>query len=427
MVQVTLPYGHSTCDLSLPKDGWVGTFFPHRQEVDASEAEVIRMALDHPIESDALEHMVQPGMQVVIVTSDNTRPCSNSVLLPPLLERLNAAGLQDADITVVIALGLHRPMTEAELRKSVGDHVFQRVRVINHDVDDVVEVGRTQRGTPVQIFRPVVEADFRICVGNVEFHYFAGYSGGAKALVPGVAAPITVNRNHSHMVDDAAVAANLVGNPVREDLEEAAAMVGADFILNVVVDEHHRVIDASAGDVSAAHGILCNRLQQAGIVTIPHRLDMAIVSAGGDPKDLNLYQAQKALDNCAGVVRKGGVIVLLAKCPEGYGNNTFQRWMTSGKTPAELLEDIREEFVLGGHKAAAIGKIAVGAKIFLVTSQALAQENLAGIEVHQDPGAAIQAGFDLVGEDAAYAVFPYGASTLPKIVNLGGESGVGGK
>lgn len=413
--QIGLPYGAGFLSLSLPKAGHVGTFLPHRQEANRSETEIVSAALDHPIGSPLLQELLEPGKRVVVVTSDATRPCPNSVLLPPILERLNAGGIQDEDITVVIGLGLHRPMTDSELARSVGDEVFQRVRVINHDIHDVVAVGRTRRGTPVEVFRPVIEADMRICVGNVEFHYFAGYSGGAKAIVPGAAAPITVKSNHSHMIEDDAVAARLEGNPVREDLEEAVAMVGVDFLLNVIVDEERRVVDAGAGDMRKAHRALCDRLRRAGVVSIPRQLDLAIVSAGGDPKDIDLYQAQKALDNCAGAVRAGGVIILVAECREGYGNDTFRKWITSGKEPTQLLEAIGQDFVLGGHKAAAIAKIAVGVKILLVASKRLSREQLVGIDVYQDIEAAVKAGFNLVGEDAAYAVFPYGASTLPQI------------
>jgi len=420
-VEVALPYGHGFQALQLPKAGHVGTFLPIRQEVSIPEREIVQMALDHPTRSARLEELLEPGQQAVIITSDATRPCPNSILLPPILERLNAAGVKDEDITVVIGLGLHRPMTAQELAQSVGERVFQRVSVINHDIHDVVALGRTQRGTPVEIFRPVVEADFRICIGNVEFHYFAGYSGGAKAIVPGVAAPITIRSNHAHMVEDSAMAARLEGNPVREDLEEAVSMVGVDFLLNVIVDEQHRVIDASAGDLTEAHRRLCERLRQAGTVSVPQRLDLAIVSAGGDPKDINLYQAQKALDNCAGVVRQGGVIILVAECREGYGNKIFRQWMTSKKEPAQLLEALRKEFVLGGHKAAAIAKIANDIKVLLVTSEQLVHEDLVGIDTYRNIEDAIRAGFTIVGEDMAYAVFPYGASTLPQIGSSGGE------
>lgn len=415
MVEVRLPYGQRFRSLSLPWIHHVGTFFPKGQETNVPETEIIRQALDNPVGSAMLEELLEPGKRVVIITSDATRPCPNAVLLPPLLERLHKAGIKDEDITVVIALGLHRPMTDAELASSVGDEVFRRVKVINHDPKDAVALGKTQRGTPVEIFRPVVEADYRICVGNVEFHYFAGYSGGAKAIVPGVAAPNTVTSNHSHMTSANAKATRLAGNPVRDDLEEAAHMVGVDFLLNVIVDENHKVIDACSGDVTKAHRALCERLRQAGTISLSQSLDLAIISAGGDPKDINLYQAQKALDNCAGVVRPGGVIILVAECKEGYGNATFKEWMTSGKTPSELLDAISQSFVLGGHKAAAIAKIAINAKILLVTSSRLKHEQLVGMDVYVDLEKAIQAGFHLVGEDAAYAVFPYGASTLPRI------------
>lgn len=420
MVELRLPYGQGFRSLDLPWANHVGTFLPKGQATNVPEMEIICQALDNPVGTATLEELLEPDRRVVIITSDATRPCPNAVLLPPLLERLHAAGIKDEDITVVIALGLHRPMTDAELARSVGDEVFQRVKVINHDPKDVVVLGKTRRGTPVEIFRPVVEADYRICVGNVEFHYFAGYSGGAKAIVPGVASPNTVTSNHSYMTSAHAQAARLAGNPVRDDLEEAAHMVGADFLLNVIVDENHKVIDASAGDVTKAHRVLCERLRQAGTVSLSQRLDLAIVSAGGDPKDVNLYQAQKALDNCAGVVRRGGVIILLAECKEGYGNATFTEWMTSGRKPSELIDTIGQDFVLGGHKAAAIAKIAINTKILLVTSPRLEHEQLVGIDVYADLEEAIQAGFQLVGEDAAYAVFPYGASTLPHIGDLEG-------
>ena len=200
-------------------------------------------------------------------------------------------------------------------------------------------------------------------------------------MVPGTASVRTVTDNHSHMVEDAAVAALLEGNPVREDLEEAANMVGIDFILNVIVDEHQRIVDAAAGHVVKAHRVLCQRLAEEGLVELPAKVDLAVVSAGGDPKDINLYQAQKALDNCAGVVRPGGVIILLAECGEGYGSKIFQEWMTADKAPEDLLENLRRQFVLGGHKAAAISKVSTGAEIILVTSDVLANEKMVGVTV----------------------------------------------
>ena len=412
-----LPYGKGEREVTLPKRGWIGTFLPNKAAGAGGEDQLLWDALENPIGTARLRDLVGRDQRVVIVTSDMTRPCPNHKLLPPVLQELEEAGVSMDHVTVVIALGLHRPMTEAELRESVGAEVYEKVRVINHDAEDVVYVGTTARGTTVEVFREVVEADFRICMSNVEFHYFAGYSGGAKAVVPGTASARTVTENHSHMVKDTAVAALLDGNPVREDLEEAAAMVGVDFILNVIVDEHQRIVDAAAGDVVLAHRELAKRLAREGLVELPRKVDLALVSAGGDPKDINLYQAQKALDNCAGVVRPGGVLILLAECGEGYGSKVFREWMISDKTPQELLDDLKRQFVLGGHKAAAISKVSTWAEIILVTSPVLAEEKMVGMTVTNSLELALQRAQAILGSDFAYAVFPLGASTLPKVVN----------
>ncbi|AKI97425.1 nickel-dependent lactate racemase [Kosmotoga pacifica] len=411
-----LPYGDSTIKLTLPDKGFIGEFYPRRQSTTDVGDVLIERALDNPIGTRRLEELVRPGQKVVIVTSDLTRPCPSDVLLPHILDRLNSAGVSDEYITIVIALGLHRKMSVEELQKAVGKEVYQRVRVLNHDVDDTVHVGTTGRGTEVEIFRPVAEADFRICLGNVEFHYFAGFSGGAKAILPGVASARTIRQNHSHMMENGAEAAHIYDNPVRMDIEEGVSFVGIDFILNVVVDEHHRVIDAVAGDWIKAHRVLSERLEKTGTVAVEEALDIAIVSAGGHPKDINLYQAQKAIDNCAGVLKPGGRMILLARCPEKFGSETFRKWMTSGKRPAELVEDLKRNFVLGGHKAAAISKVVLKtSEIFLVTNEEFAGEKLVGIECFSDPVEAIEAAFSEKGADAKYAVFPLGASTLPRI------------
>ena len=253
-------------------------------------------------------------------------------------------------------------------------------------------------------------------MGNVEFHYFAGFSGGAKAIMPGVASRRSVNANHSHMIKDAAIATVLEGNPVREDLEEAAEMIGANFILNVIVDEHQRVIHARSGDVYKAHRELCSLLDLEGLVPIPEQFDLAIVSAGGYPKDIDLYQAQKALDNCASAIKPGGVIILLAECSEGYGNSTFAEWMKSGITPEELLAEIKENFVLGGHKAAAIAKIATTTNIFLITNAEFSTEDMVGITLVKNWEEAWELAKANLKDEFTYGVFPLGASTLPRLV-----------
>jgi nickel-dependent lactate racemase len=410
---VQLPFGKTQVEARVPTARLIGVFEPHETRQTADEHVLISEALEHPIGSARLRELLPPGQKVAIMASDLTRPCPSAELLPLVLEELADAGVREEDVLIVAALGLHREMTPTELEHMAGPDVYRRIQVINHNPQDVVYLGTTQRGTPVEVFRPVVEADFRVCLGNVEFHYFVGYSGGAKAIIPGCASNRTVTANHAWMVHPDAVGGSYVGNPVRADLEEAAAMVGVDFILNVVVDAQHRIVAAVAGDGIAAHRVGCDWIAQRGKVAIPEQGDIVLVSPGGFPKDVNLYQAQKGLDNAALAVRPGGIIILVAECPEGLGNAVFEQWITSGLTCDQLLDRIKREFVLGGHKAAASAKVARQVQLMLV-SPSLASMSLSGVEHQPTIDTALDAAFERLGAAARVLVLPQGASILPQ-------------
>ena len=376
------------------------------------EAEV-RRALAEPIGTPRLREIVHPGESIAIITSDITRPMPTWTVMPPLLEELYAAGVQPEDITLVFALGSHRKHTEEEMRHLAGERAFREIRCVDGDPNDCVHPGVTSRGTRVDIIRVVAEADRRICLGNIEYHYFAGYSGGAKAIMPGVSTRAAIQSNHSRMVEADARAGKLAGNPVREDLEEAAAMVGVDFILNVVLDAHKEITRAVAGDVTAAHRAGCAFLDTLYRKEIPVRADIVLVSQGGAPKDLNLYQTQKALDNAKHAVKDGGVVVLIGSCKEGLGEKVFEEWMTSAPTPGSLVELIQREFRLGGHKAAAIALVLEKADIYLVSD--LDDDLVRSLfmtpfhTVEEAYAAAVQK----CGPGATVLAMPYGGSTLP--------------
>jgi lactate racemase len=415
VIEVSLAYGHTALPVRLPVTRLQGVVEPLPAGAVGREADLLAQALADPIGTRPLREVARAGQKAVIVTSDLTRPCPSERLLPPVLDELAAAGVADADITIVLALGLHRPMSAAEIEAAVGGPVVRRVRVVNHDPTDTLRLGVTSFGTPVELYRPVVEADLRVCLGNLELHYFAGYSGGAKAILPGCASRAAVNANHSMMVRPEASAGRLDGNPVRADLEEGVALVGVDFILNVVVDGQHRIVGAVAGDVLAAHRAGCQMVARRGIVPIEGRAGIVLVSAGGSPKDVNMYQAQKALDNAACAVQDGGVIVLVAECPEGLGNRTFESWM-AGSSPDEILERIQHEFVLGGHKAAAVAAVLKRAAVYLVSG--LPDELVrrcgmvpftgkAGVQV------ALDAALAEAGEGTPVLILPQGSSVLP--------------
>jgi len=412
---VELPYGQGVQRVRVPAANLRAILEPKPAADVAGETGLLRTALAEPAGTPRLRDLARPGQKVVIVTSDLTRPCPSERLLPPILDQLEAAGVPDAEVTVVMALGLHRPMTEAEIETAVGSEVYRRLRVINHDPEECVRLGITSAGTPVDIFRPLVEADLRVCLGNLELHYFAGYSGGAKAVLPGCASRATVRANHAMMVRPEAAAGRLDGNPVRADIEEGVAMLGVDFILNVVVDGQHRIVGAVAGEVTAAHRRGCEIVAQRGIVPIDRRADLVLVSAGGYPKDVNLYQAQKALDNAAHAVRDGGILILVAECAEGLGNRTFGAWMAEAASPDDLLERIQREFVLGGHKAAAIAAVLKRASVYLVSALPDETVRQCGMRPFSDVGAALDKAIEEVGVGASVAVLPEGGSVLPAI------------
>ena len=377
-----------------------------------NEAEVAR-ALAHPIGTPRLKEIVHPGEKIAIVTSDITRPCPTWRIMPALLDELYAAGCRREDIALVFALGSHRHHTPEEQRKLAGERAWAEIRCVDGDPSDCVHMGATDCGTPVDITRIVAEADRRICLGNIEYHYFAGYSGGAKAIMPGCSTREAIQSNHRMMVREEAHAGNLDSNPLRQDLEQAAAICGVDFIVNVVLDEHKQIVRAVAGDLVEAHREGCKFLDQMYLKKIDSRADIVLVSQGGAPKDLNLYQTQKALDNAKHAVKPGGTIILIGSCREGLGEKVFEQWMLSAPTPESMIERIGRDFQLGGHKAAAIAMVLKNAEIYLVSeldNDFVEKIFLKPAKSAQD---ALDRAFARLGPDATVLAMPYGGSTLP--------------
>jgi nickel-dependent lactate racemase len=304
-------------------------------------------------------------------------------------------------------------MGGGEIDNIVTPEIRRRYRVINHDLSDTVRLGFTQRGTPVEIFRPVVEADKRICLGNLEYHYFAGYTGGAKAIFPGCASRAGITANHTMVVLPEAATGRLEDNSLRLDLEEAASMVGVDFILNVIVDEKHNILTAVAGDMIAAHRLGCTMVRKRGTVEIQEPADIVVASAGGFPKDINFFQSHKVLENCKHFLKEGGIIILVAECVEGYGNQIFEEWMLSASSPEEVLSRFRKGFVLGGHKAAAMAKLQNQVRIYLVSDMPKEVVRESGMFPFEDPQAALNAAIDVLGPDSEVIVLPQALSLIP--------------
>ncbi len=414
-MELTFGFGTGVQTCQVPDGNLMGVLHASEAEPGLTGEAEVRRALEAPIGAPRLREVVRPGEKIAIVTSDITRPMPTYKVMPAVLDELYAAGVSPGDITLVFALGSHRHHTEEERRKLAGERAWKEIACVDCDPQDCVHMGVTSRGTPVDVTRVVAEADRRICLGNIEFHYFAGYSGGAKAIMPGVSTRAAIQANHSMMVRDEARAGALEGNPIREDIEEAGAICGIDYIVNVVLSEHKEILRAVAGHPVKAHREGCRYLDRLYLKELPCEADIVLVSQGGAPKDLNLYQTQKALDNARHAVRRGGVIVLIGSCREGLGERVFQEWMTTSPSPRSMIERIGVDFQLGGHKAAAIAMTLEKADIYLVSE--LDPDFVRSIFLTPQPTVqeALDRAFEKMGPEATVLAMPYGGSTLPRI------------
>ncbi len=380
-------------------------------EIPGQHEEVeIKRALINPIGSKKLSELVHPHERTVIIVSDITRPTPSSKLLPPLLEELKLGGVSNEDVLIVFAKGLHRKLSEEEKRLLIGD-VYDQIKCINHDVDDCVYIGTTKSGTRVNVLRDVVDADVVVCIGTIDLHYFAGYSGGAKSILPGVSSRETITMNHKLMLLPN-VASGCADSPVRKDMEDAGAILGIDFILNVVLNAKREIVRAVAGHPINAHRAGINHVNKLYKIPIKERADIVIASAGGAPKDINMYQAYKSLDNAKHAVMEGGSIILVAECPEGLGNDVFESWVNEANSTRDVIKRLERNFELGGHMAAAIARIAEKHDIYLVSEMPDKLAKKAFFIPVKDVGAALEEAMKK-HEDAKIIVMPYGNSTLP--------------
>ena len=409
-----LEYGKSSVNFDLNPENIICEMKANPVVHKLEGLEEVKRALENPIGSKRLRELVSPGEKVCIIASDITRPCPSYVFLPALIDELAEGGVREEDIVIVLALGIHRPHTEEEMKTLTGAEVFDRVRVVDSDPDDCVYSGSTSRGTPLNITREVNSCDRIIATGNIEMHYFAGYSGGAKALMPGVSDRDAIQANHSMMVEETSVAGRIEGNNIRQDIEEAGDIIGVDFILNVVLDESKKIVGAVAGDHRKAHREGVKILDSMYKIHIPELADLVIASAGGFPKDINLYQAQKALDNAKHAVREGGIIILVAECLEGFGEEVFHDWLHEAKSGEDLIRRAKEDFMLGGHKAAAIAMtVEKCSEVLLVSAlpDELAEKTL--MKPFTNINDALIHAYKLLGKDARIIIMPHAGSTLP--------------
>jgi nickel-dependent lactate racemase len=399
--------------LNIPDENYMGTLNPKDTREIEDPINEVRRALANPIGSKKLKELVSSQDKVVILASDITRPSPSSILLPPILKELNEAGLSNDQITIVFGLGVHRKQTEEEKKRLVGEEVYNQVKCIDHDIDNCVKIGTTKSGNQVFIFKKVLDADFVIATGNLEFHYFAGFSGGAKAVAPGVCGRETIANNHKHFLDPKAKAGLIKGNPVREEIEEIGEMVDINFMVNAVLNSHKKVVKVVAGDVTKAHREGAEYINNIFSVEIDKFADIVITSPGGYPKDIDLYQTHKAMENGSLAVKKGGIIIVVGECRDGLGEGKFAQALNGKLSPQELIEELKKNFILGRHKASRIAKIHLDSEIYLVSNLADEIKKNLFIRSFNFLEEAFSEAIKVQGENAKVLVMPYGSSTLP--------------
>ncbi|MBE3036928.1 MAG: nickel-dependent lactate racemase, partial [Candidatus Atribacteria bacterium] len=377
----------------------------------------LKNLLKNPIAYASRKELIfqKKASKILIIVNDITRPTPYEVILPPLLDELHQIGIKKENIIFMVATGIHRSNSQEEIKEIFGEHIFSAYKFINHDCDDLrsKDLGNLKSGNKLWVDPMVSDSDFIITTGVIVPHYFAGFSGGRKSILPGICGRKTIEANHARMVHPNARAGNLKGNPVHQEMQEAAEKVGVDFNINVVTNEHHEIIEIVAGELLASWQQGVEICKQIYICPIEKKADVVIASAGGYPKDINVYQAQKALDNAYQAVKSGGTIILLAECSEGYGEPTFEKWIEEANTPDDIIKRLKNKFVLGGHKAYSIAKLTKEVEVILISSLPPEKVHKLFFIPMENIAQALNYVQDRYGENFQAYILPSGNTVLP--------------
>ena len=343
-MQTKLAYGRDGLFVNLPDNTHL--IEPRFVAGLTDEPGAIQEALRNPIESAPLAEKVKPGDTVAIVHTDITRATPNDRLLPVLLSELEAAGVNRTDITLLNALGTHRPQTEAELRMMLGDQIVDNYRCLQHDAFDdanLVSMGETSLGHPVRINRHYLEADVKILTGFIEPHFFAGFSGGPKGVLPSIAGVESVLSNHGrHMIAHANAAWGITqGNPIWEEMREIALLTKPTFLLNVTLNANHQITGVFAGELLPAHSAGCAFVKENAMAGVDQPFDIVITTNSGYPLDQNLYQTVKGMSAANEIIREGGAIIMAAACEDGIPDHGgYADLLARGGSPQGVLDMI---------------------------------------------------------------------------------------
>jgi nickel-dependent lactate racemase len=345
-MQVDLKYGRRGLRIDLPESADVlKTRF---QPGIPDEVQAIQQALREPISSPPLTSLIKPGDRVTVVHTDITRATPNDRILPVLLDELLGAGIEPGDISLLNGLGTHREQTDAELRQMLGDQIVDGYRCLQHDCNDnsnLVSLGETSRGNPVRINQVYLESDVRILTGFIEPHFFAGFSGGPKAILPSLAGKESVYSNHGlEMIAHPQAAWGItLGNPIWEEMREVALKTNPTFLLNVALNTSQEITAVFAGDMLAAHALGCEYVRQNAMLAVDDPYEIVITTNSGYPLDQNLYQSVKGMSAASQITRQGGAIIIATACEDGLPDHgLYAELLVEAGSPQGIIDLISQ-------------------------------------------------------------------------------------
>jgi len=422
MAEIKIPYGKSYLLAQVPNDKLEGVLESkaHHYQPEAGEHDLVRQALANPIGSSRLRDLAKGKNKIVIIASDHTRPVPSKILAPLMLEEIRN-GNPEADITFLIATGFHRLTTKEELINKFGEDIVANEKIVVHnafDPDVMVNIGKLPSGGDIVINKLAMEADLLVSEGFIEPHFFAGFSGGRKSVLPGVVSKVTVLANHNSrfIAHEKARTGVLEGNPIHIDMLHAAKVAKLAFILNVVIDADKKIIKAFAGDVEQAH---LEGTKFAGELAAVEAkpADIAITSNGGYPLDQNIYQAVKGMTAAEATCKEGGVIIICAACNDGHGGEAFYRWFTESSGARDVMDKILaiepEHTIADQWEAQILARILLKHPVIMVTDQCdpkLVTDM--GMKVAKTLPEAMAMAEEIAGPNARYTVVPDGVSVI---------------
>jgi len=418
-MEIRVPYGRSFLTATLPSHFGVDIIEAPETLPAINPLGVVHAALENLI-GDVSWVDFAGAQSVAIAVNDKTRPVPHHQLLPPLMERLTALGIPDSAITFYVAVGTHSPMTPGEFPAILPADVLKRYKVVSHDSENddlLVDLGKTARGTPIWSNKGYVRSDFKIVIGNIEPHQFAGFSGGVKSAAIGLSALKTINRNHALMTHTDSQLGEYATNPARQDIEEIGQKIVVHLALNAILNQNKQIVHVLAGDprVVVRTGLELSR--QVCQVAVRQKYGLMISSPGGHPKDINVYQAQKGLAHAVLVTRPGGTVILTAACPEGAGSLHYEEWMLGKQSYTEVLKCFTAEgFRIGPHKAYQIARDASQLRLLVCSEMDEALARMLLLNPVRDLQTAVDLALADLQPGERIGILPHASSTIPYIL-----------